>query len=222
MLKMRDRRGFTLMEVVVVGVILTIIAAIVVPNAAGYYNQKRASDTVAILKSLSVSLNNPNGMAGDYGFLQTVLRYPLRLSHLTLLITTADRQCSGAVYTAAQVAAWRASPAYSSYNILPLQGVATPLGWIQDTVVKGTRNDATEPGSSPRGWVELHLDSLSTTDVQAIDLAVDGVVDSTKGIVRDSTARGTATSLNLHLLRFLVPAPLFRRSGATDSTTGCY
>jgi type II secretory pathway pseudopilin PulG len=211
------------MEIVVVGVILTIVAAIVVPNAAGYYNQKRASDTVVILKSLSLSLNNPNGMAGDYGFLQTVLRYPLRLSHLTLLITVADKQCSTAIYTAAQVAAWRASPAYSSYNILPLQGVATPLGWIQDTVVKGTRNGATEPGSSPKGWVELHLDSLSTADVQAIDLAVDGVVDSTAGLVRDSTARGTATALNLHLLRFLVAAPLFRRTaGATDSTMGCF
>ena len=211
------------MEIVVVGVILTIIVAIVVPNAAGYYNQKRASETVDILKSLSLSLNNPNGMADDYGFLQTVFRYPQRLSHLTLKITVADKQCSGAVYTAAQVAAWRASPAYSSYNILPLKGVATPLGWIQDTVVKGTRNDATEPGSAPRGWVELHLDSLSTTDVQAIDLMVDDVVDSTKGLVRDSTARGTVVGLNLHLLRFLVAAPLFRRTaGATDSTTGCY
>lgn len=211
------------MEIVVVGVILTIIVAIVVPNAAGYYNQKRASGTVDILKSLSLSLNNPNGMADDYAFLQTVFRYPQRLSHLTLKITVADKQCSGAVYTAAQVAAWRASPAYSSYNILPLQGVATPLGWIQDTVVKGTRNDATELGSAPRGWVELHLDSLSTTDVQAIDLMVDDVVDSTKGLVRDSTARGTAVGLNLHLLRFLVSAPLFRRTaGATDSTTGCY
>jgi hypothetical protein len=118
------------------------------------------------------------------------------------------------------VAAWRASPPYSSYNIIPLQGVATPLGWIQDTVVKGTQTGAN--GSSPKGWVELHIDSLSTADVQAIDLAVDDVVDSASGIVRDSTARGTATSLNLHLLRFLIPAPLFRRSGATDSTTGCF
>jgi hypothetical protein len=210
------------MEIVVVGVILTIVAAIVVPNVAGYYNQKRASDTVAILKSLSLSLNNPNGMANDLGFLQTVLRYPSRLSHLTVKILVTDKQCSGVVYTAAQVAAWRASPAYSSYNILPLQGVATPLGWIQDTVVKGTRNDAIEPGSSPKGWVELHLDSLSTADVQAIDLAIDDVVDSTKGLVRDSTARGTATALNLHLLRFLVSAPLLRRSGATDSTMGCF
>src|SRR3954469_7199645 len=167
----RARRAFTLIEVVVVGLILAIVAAIIVPSAAGYYNQKRVNDTVTILKSLGVSLNNRNGMADDYGFLQTVLRYPSRLSHLTLAITVADKQCSGAVYTAAQVAAWRASPAYPSFNILPLQGVSTPLGWIQDTVVKGTRNDATEFGSAARGWVELHMDSLSTTDVQAIDLA---------------------------------------------------
>jgi hypothetical protein len=219
------------MEIVVVGVILTIVAAIVVVGAMGYTNQKRIDDTVEILKSLSLSLNNPNGIAGDYGFLQTVLRYPSQLSHMKVLITVADKQCSGAVYTAAQVAGWRvnplspstASPPYSPYNILPLKGVATPLGWIQDIVVKGTRNDAVEFGSAPRGWVELHMDSLSTTDVQAIDLAVDGVVDSATGMVRDSTARGTATSLNLHLMRFLVSAPLFRRSGSpTDSTTGCY
>jgi prepilin-type N-terminal cleavage/methylation domain-containing protein len=221
---MRNRRhGFTLMEVVVVGVILAIIAAIVVPSAAGYYNQRRASETVEILKLLSRSLNNRDGMVDDYGFLQTVLRYPQRLSHLTLKITVADKQCSGAVYTAAQVAAWRATPAYSNYNILPLQGVATPLGWVQDTLVKGTRNDLTEAGSAPRGWVELQMDSLSTADVEAIDFLVDDAIDSARGIVRDSTARGTATSLNLHLLRFLMPAPLFRRTaGATDSSMGCF
>src|SRR5207237_316653 len=45
------RRGFTLMEIVVVGVILTVVAAIVVVGAMGYSNQKRIDDTVEILKS---------------------------------------------------------------------------------------------------------------------------------------------------------------------------
>jgi prepilin-type N-terminal cleavage/methylation domain-containing protein len=213
-------RGFSLIEIVAAVAILTILAALIIPSIAGYDNQRRTTATVTILKSLGTSLNNSNAMGDDYGFLQTVLRYPIRLSHLTVAITTADKQCSGAVYTAAMVSAWRSSPRYTSYNILPLQGVSTPLGWIQDTVVKGTQSGTF--GSSPVGYVELHIDSLSTADVQAIDLAVDEVVDSSAGLVRDSTARGTATTANLHLLRFLIPAPLFRRSGATDSTTGCY
>jgi len=217
----RGARGFSLIEIIAAIAVLTILAGLIVVSVAGYDNQRRTTATVTTLKSLSVSLNNSNAIGEDYGFLQTVLRYPIRLSHLTTLITTADKQCSGAVYTATMVAAWRSSPRYSSYNIIPLQGVSTPLGWIQDTVVKGTQTGTN--GSSPKGYVELHMDSLSTTDVQAIDLAVDEVVDSSAGLVRDSTARGTVVSQNLHLLRFLVPAPVFKRSGAgADSTTGCY
>lgn len=209
------------MEIVVVSVILVVVAAVALPNLAGYYNNKRALETVSILTELGRSLNNNNVLNGDFGFLQTVLRYPLRLSHMNVKITTSDRQCSAAVYTAAQVAAWRLSPPYSRLNIQPLKGVATPLGWIQDTVVKGTQTGTF--GSSQKGWIELHLDSLSTTDVEMIDLLVDEAIDSTAGVIRDSTARGTATSLNLHLLRFLIAAPAFKRSGAgADSMIGCF
>ena len=213
--------GFSLIEVIAAFAILTIVAAVIVVSVAGYDNQKRATATVTILKSLSLSLNKSNVMGADLGYLQTVLRYPSRLSHLTTLITASDNKCAAGAYNATQIAAWRAIPSYSNYNIIPLKGVATPVGWIKDTVVKGTQNGAN--GSSQKGYVELEIDSLSAADVDAIDLAIDDAVNASAGLLRDSTAHGAQPTEDLHLLRFLIPAPTFKRSGAgADTTTGCW
>jgi hypothetical protein len=138
---------------------------------------------------------------------------------LRIPITTSDQQCSGAVYTPAQVALWRSTPPFTTLNVATGQGVATPLGWIHDSVLKGTAAAGTA------GYVELHIDSLSTDDVAAVDVKIDGASDSTSATVRYTTATGTLTSANLHLLRFLIPAPIFRRSPSTsavDSVMGCF
>lgn len=201
-----SRPGFTLAEIVVSAVILTVIAAIALPSYAGYNNAKRASDTATILNSLALSLNNYNNQAGPTGYLQTVGKYPQFLHHLTSAITTSDKQCSGAVYTTTQVSNWLKHAPYSGLDIVTSNGVSTPLGWVHDSVIKGTHTGAF--GSSQSGWVELHIDSVSTTDVLSLDSLVDNGIDSTQGLIRDSTATNTLTSANLHLIRFLIPAPL--------------
>jgi prepilin-type N-terminal cleavage/methylation domain-containing protein len=211
----RSRRGFTLAEIVVSAVILTIIAAVAVPSFSGYYSQKRATDTAGTLNSLALSLNNYNNQVGPLGYLQTVLKYPQRLNHLTNKISTTDKQCSGAAYTGTMVTAWLTRGPYSGLNIVSGMGVATPLGWVHDSVIKGTQTGTF--GSSQSGWVELHIDSLSDTDVQNLDVLVDNAIDSTTGLIRDSTATATLTSAHLHLVRFLLPAPL---NGA--NSIGCF
>lgn len=212
----RNRRGFTLAEIVVSAVILSVIAAVAVPSLSGFYNQKRAGDAAAVLNSLGLSLNNYNDQVGPIGFMQTVGKYPQRLNHLVNKISVTDKQCSGAVYTAAQVTAWLTRGPYSGLNIQTGLGVATPFGWVHDSVIKGTKTGAA--GSSQSGWVELHLDSISDTDVQNLDLYIDNVIDSTTGLIRDSTATGTVVGSHLHLVRFFLPAPL----NATPASIGCF
>jgi prepilin-type N-terminal cleavage/methylation domain-containing protein len=215
----RCRPGFTLAEVVVTAAILVIIAAAALPALSGYYSQKRVSDTRDILVSLSLSLANHNVAAGGRGFLRLVnatRKYPGKLSHLTVPILPADKQCQVAggatVYTAADtgIAGWKVGTPYSGLEIIPNKGVNTPLGWVHDSVVKGT----TAAGTT--AFAELHIDSVSRDDARNLDLAIDDAIDSTTGFIRFVNATGLSSGSNLRLVRFLISSPV---NGATQ--IGC-
>lgn len=203
------RPGFTLAEVVVATIIMAVIAAVAVTSLAGYYNQKRVAETAVILASLGTSLNNNNTAGGGMGFLQIVARkYPRQLNHLTRQILTTDLSCIGAVYTAANATAWATAAPYSGLNIIQGQGVATPLGWVHDSVVKGTA------GAGTAGWVELHIDSLSPDDAQALDILIDNTSNAATGLVRYVATTGVPS---LRLIRYLLPSPV---TGGTNQI-GC-
>jgi hypothetical protein len=218
-------------------VILAVAAAVVVPYLAAQNRRKQAEDTRAILFSLTMSLNTPHvcaavlapvcpvasapaRMVSYSGFLQEVIsggagKYPQQLHHLTTKIPLTERSCSGAVYVAADTTSWNpngAAPGLSSqwppYSGLPIvsgKGVLTPMGWVHDSVLKSSTGTPSIPG-----WVEMRIDSLSLDDVQELDLAIDGSIDGTSGLLR------FATNGSFQLARFLVPAPV---NGA--ATKGC-
>jgi prepilin-type N-terminal cleavage/methylation domain-containing protein len=208
---MQRRHGFTLAEVVVSAAILGLGAAIAVPMLGGYYDHKRATDTQALLASLSLSLENPNVQAGQLGFLYAVGKYPFRISHLTNKITLNDSSCSKVKYVANDTTAYNVhitngaimGPPYSGLPIVQNKGLYTPLGWVHDTVVKG----------ATAGWVELHVDSVSADDAQLLDIAVDGSSTPTTGLVQYATS---PTNGSFQLVRYLIPAPV---NGTT--TKGC-
>jgi prepilin-type N-terminal cleavage/methylation domain-containing protein len=216
------RRGFTLVEVVVAAAIMAIVAAAVAPSLMGYYNARRSAETADILDSLGLALNNAVWMNGYQGFLQTVGTYPLQLHSLTTQITATDKQCSGAVFTSGaggQTSLWRSSPPFTLLNIIAGNGVSTPLGWIRDSVIKGTTANNTA------GWVELHMDSISLADAQRLDSLIDrSAVGAGTGLLR----YGNSPNAGFQLVRYLIAAPLFRRKnpgGATtpvDSAVGCF
>lgn len=210
MLRRGARFGFTLAEVVVSAAILAIGAAVSIPIFAGYYDNQRATTTRNLLQSLSLSLNNPNAAAGNLGFLSSLGKYPFRISQLTIKVTTNDSSCSHAKYSTTDTTNYNLhgtapvlSPPYSGLPIVQYRGLYTPLGWVHDTVVKG---------ATP-GWVELHIDSVSTDDAQMLDIAVDGSSTPSTGLLRYATS---TTNANFQLVRYLIPAPL---NGA--NTTGC-
>jgi prepilin-type N-terminal cleavage/methylation domain-containing protein len=212
----RHGRGFSLAEVVVAAAVLAIVVAVAAPSLSGYYNQKRIDETAAALESLSHSLNNPQIASDSRGFLQmdsssATNKYPQKLSHLTIQISTTDRQCSAAgttAYVAADTLFWKRWGPFSTTNIIPNQGVATPLGWIRDSVVKGSAAAGTV------GWVELHMDSLARDDALALDQAIDDGIDSLSGLIRFVNSPSVST---LRFVRFLLPSPI--NTGTTQ--IGC-
>jgi hypothetical protein len=218
--------------VVVSTVILVVAAAVVVPYLAAQNRRKQAEDTRAILFSLSMSLNTPhscivasNGCVGSPAPLRTVSflgfmqrlnsKYPQQLHQLNNKILLTDRSCNGSVYVAADTTLWNPAgaapgasaqwPPYSGLNIVSGKGVLTPMGWVHDSVLKSTTGIP-----SIAGWVEVHIDSLSLDDVNELDLAIDGSVNATAGLLR------FAASGSYQLARFLIPAPV---NGAV--TKGC-
>ena len=228
----RSRPAFTLAEVVVSTVILVVAAAVVVPYLAAQNRRKQAEDTRAILYSLTMSLNTPhscivasNGCVGSpaplrtvgyMGFLQRVnSKYPQQLHQLTTKIPLTERSCNGSVYVAADTVTWNPVgvapggsgqwPPYSGLAIVSGKGILTPVGWVHDSVLKSTTGSP-----SIAGWVEVHIDSLSLDDAQELDLAVDGSISGTTGLLR------FAANGSYQLARFLIPAPV---NGAV--TKGC-
>ncbi len=227
-----QRRGFTLAEVVVSTVILVVAAAVVVPYLAVQNRRKQAEGTRDILYSLTMSLNTPhscvvasNGCVGSpaplrtasyMGFVQRVnSKYPQQMHDLTTKITLAEKSCSGSLYVSADTVKWNpvgtapgASAQWPPYSGLPIvsgKGVLTPMGWVHDSVLKSANGVPSIPG-----WVEVHIDSLSLDDVQELDLAIDGSVSGTTGLLR------FAANGSYQLARFLIPAPV---NGAV--TFGC-
>src|SRR5205085_7867715 len=87
-------------------------------------------------------------------------------------------------------------------NIIPNQGVETPLGWVHDSVVKGTIAAGTT------AFAELHIDSVARSDVLELDAAIDDAADSLTGLVRWVNATGLSSGSNLRLVRFLISSPL--------------
>ncbi|MHB0948266.1 MAG: prepilin-type N-terminal cleavage/methylation domain-containing protein [Gemmatimonadaceae bacterium] len=158
---MRNRRGFTLIEVVVTAVILVLIAAVTVPIVAGSLREADARETARILAELSraVTYQAPQG-DGRQGFYQRITVYPMLVSHLTSGIATTERNSCGALYAAGNVTSW--NTAATGGPFFPFQatragadasnpsgGVVTPLGTVIDTIVRG--NCALVGGTATNG-----------------------------------------------------------------------
>src|SRR5437667_9496636 len=106
-------------------VLLTLLAAILLPETSGYFQRKRASDTVTIFRSLQFSLVNQNDKLGAVGFVQRVQntgsaprgRYLGRLRHLLIPVTATDLDCSSTAYDATKRTAWTTNGPYGGLLI---------------------------------------------------------------------------------------------------------
>ena len=112
---------------------------------------------------------------------------------LVIPITTSDTKCGGGAFK--KVTGWTANSPYTGVTIISDFGATTPLGFIHDSVV----NSAVSSGQG-----ELHLDSLDLDAVQMLDIAVDGTISPTTGILRYAASTGSTVNHPLFLARYTI------------------
>jgi type II secretory pathway pseudopilin PulG len=198
----RQRAGYVLLVVMVGMAVSAVAAAATIPILFGADRRAAAEETAMLMESIARSLYNPvadTGANGNLGFRQAVNKYPAQLWHLTRLFDQTEDRCDGAAYrsnASNEIGKWQDGPnPYSGLPIVEDKGLPTPLGFIHDTLVIASDND----------FVEFHLDSLATEDVQYLDLIIDGAADSTAGTLRYKRATGTLAAQHLHLAMYWLP-----------------
>lgn len=184
-----------MIEVLVSLAIIVVIAAIVIssdnpetPNDRARYDA--AADALYRLAQ-AIAGNEPSLAATS--FHQVVGVYPGKLSDLTTQITTAGTNICGTAYTGpigtagTQMYKWAnaANPFYGSQLLTTGTPIATGFT-VQNTLVR--LNAVASSGANSANTMIIRMPSVTLADAKGLDLAVDGVVSGTTGIVRYSSA----------------------------------
>ncbi len=178
----RLRRGFTIIELVVVIAILAILGVVIVSTTGGssgslQSDQERINTVANELDILSRALAFFEPTRAPISFKQTVGVYPSRLSHLTDAITTGKQTSCGVNYTAAQAALWT-----GGYYIreLPTTGLFLARGFtLQDVLVRTPANVNTQQ----HGTLAIVIPAVELSDAMLLDQTVDGIPSATDATV---------------------------------------
>lgn len=217
----RCRRGFTLIEAVVGITIASVLATAfyltMKLNIAGGSTQdaaERASNTAVALFDIVNSIAALETTNPPYSFKQTVGAYPTRLSQLTTPLTNGDRnscdRAEDAFLTTAvpefpenpgYVLGWKGP--YSTYTFPTGGTIQLASGFIaQDDLVRVP----TSPPNNAKdaewaGRLQIVFPSVTQSDAQALDAAVDYVIDAAGGTVRYSASDPTAVQYEIRVSR---------------------
>jgi prepilin-type N-terminal cleavage/methylation domain-containing protein len=177
----RSRRGFTLVEVIVALAVILILAAVALPQMAGYLDQRRIEEARAQLEIVRDALYNP---ATTTDFRSAVGNNAGRLSQLVYPLTSSDLDACNSSYTGGQRNDWPGGGPFVNFMIDPTSGMATPIGQAQDDI---------ERVSVGGTWVSrvIFPNTVALADAQALDLLVDGTADYNAGMVRWTPQLGT-------------------------------
>jgi prepilin-type N-terminal cleavage/methylation domain-containing protein len=199
------RAGFTLIEMVVAGVILALLAAITVPQVMDALDKKRVEDTAELLGEIQYAFTNSD----QTGFLNVVRTgatvstssvVPGLLSELVTPITsnslTTPNSCNGTFQTATAATTWASFGPFLKRSVSTVNGLKTPIGNIQNTLsrtlaVQGTWTQAVH--------IRLQINSVDSVDAVALDRLMDGAVGTNAGAIQYTFAAGIATVF------FLIP-----------------
>lgn len=173
-LRRGDRRGFTLVELIVVLVVMAALAAVITPAVIGRLGQGEAGAMSQNLRSVATAVER---------FRTDVGRYPDSLQHLVALPATARDVC-GNVLPAAFRAEW--SGPYLTRAITPA-GIRTGTSLILRDV---TRSPALSSISTPTGTLVVQATGVDQTLAQELDVAFDGTTSLSSGTIRWSSATG--------------------------------
>lgn len=173
------RRGFTLIEILVVLVVLLALAAIVLPQVAG---RVRGATPTAVLSTLSTASDAIGQFKAD------VRRYPGRLEWLATDAGAPTDICGNAI-PAGLLDRWGGP--YIQRQV-PATGI--PAG---DATVLNVLERA-DPASTTVSSLILKAVEVTLEDAETIDRQVDGVVDLSAGTVRWIDIAGSADTLYYH------------------------
>lgn len=174
----RSRRGFTLVEVIVALAVILILAAVALPQMAGYLDQQRIEETASLMARIRDALYGPST-----SFRSNVGANASRLSHLSTPIVNGDDDSCGNNYSNGERGNWPDEGPYVNFVIDPVGGLRTPIGQADDLMTRVTGGGT---------WLRINFNNTVTlADAQALDLYVDGTLNGTTGTVRWTPQAGT-------------------------------
>jgi hypothetical protein len=157
----------------------------------------RATEAAVALDRIATAIAQLETTNPPTSFFQTVGSYPSKLSQLTILITTSDRNScdrvtdvySGAALPAlpdepGYVAGWKGP--YSIYTFTTSGGFVAATGFTtQDDLVRVPTTPVNNPtGDELAGRLLIRMPSVVLSDALALDEAVDKLISGTSGTVR--------------------------------------
>lgn len=155
------RRGFTLVEVLVVLAIGIVLAAAFLPSLLGGADRARIDESAASLAALGAAIGN---MHDD------VARYPGRLSDLAAPIGAAGTDLCGTAY-GATTTSWNGPYVERS---IPTTGLPLPIGTARDQLAY----------TAGPPILHIQVDDVGHADARALDAEIDADADSLAGAVR--------------------------------------
>jgi len=196
----RSRPGGTLLEIAVSVAILAVLAAVVYPSFASTQDQKRVTESIAILRELTTVLNrydtltsNQTGLCTENICDRSAGRYPGALRHLVDSILGTDlTSCNNSTYAedggTDNPTGWRDNGPFWTRDIAAGVGFRIPIGMVHDILVRTPATTAASRADRDREWglLQIRIDSILAWDLREMEMLVDGDLAGTTGTVRYS------------------------------------
>jgi len=181
--------GFTILEAIVVIAIVAIIGTILLSSDTpeSKNDRQRYDEASDALDSLTQAIVGNEPTKGQTSFRWVVGAYPGQLSDLTTKITAAGKTICGTFYSAAMVTNWTNpfwTKEFSTNGSILVKGFT-----MQNALVRLSSVPAL--GQNQADTFAIRMPSVALTDAKGLDLAVDGTIDGTAGIVRYSATDPT-------------------------------
>lgn len=203
----QQARGFTLIEMIFAVAIVAIVGSSVYVSMAGWRESRQVEQAHAFLSTLADSLQSYRSVTTGVG------RFPGRLNHLTAIIDplaahntnaacpdAARASCrtscgatnvttgnNGFNYIAANVTNWTTRGPFF-HRLLSTTGTPISIGVVNDTLVRTPATAALAVDTSRMVLLSIQIDSVTTAAAQRLDLLVDGVPNTTAGIIQWTAA----------------------------------
>jgi prepilin-type N-terminal cleavage/methylation domain-containing protein len=178
------RFGFTLVEVVVSLLLISMLAAVVVPTVRGQLREGYVDSVAQELDDLAAAIN---------AYRQNIGKYPPYLDYLNGLTASPKDLCTN-VLTAAQIANYK-----GPYINRPITAIGYTIGnsfaTVSDQLNLNRGTAISGVGGAPTvDYLSIVVDGVDSTTAMDLDKRVDGIADENYGTIRWQNS-GTQTKV---------------------------